>query len=136
MDLQAALEVASTCKQPPGKAKANEYLKRCRADMQMVGEQVNVEAKMPEFHWRAYLAYHPKANDIFKSPVKCFFAEAFPENDPNARKLVNNDRPNAGGLRVDFVVLREDGSCVRLHLGKHHDAKIVARCKSPSAKFN
>ena len=50
MDLQAALDAARTCKAPPGKAKANEYLKRCRADMKMVGERVNVEIEMPEFH--------------------------------------------------------------------------------------
>ena len=66
MDLQAALDAARTCKAPPGKAKANEYLKRCRADMKMVGERVDVEVKMPEFHWRAYVAYHPKATAIFK----------------------------------------------------------------------
>ena len=53
MDLQAALDAARTCKAPPGTAKANEYLKRCRADMKMVGERVDVEVKMPEFHWRA-----------------------------------------------------------------------------------
>ena len=54
-----------------------------------------------------------------------FWAEAFPEDDPNASKLVNKDRPNAGGLRVDFVVMREDGSYLRLHLGRHHDAQII-----------
>jgi hypothetical protein len=89
MDLPAALEVARMCKSVPGKAKANEYLKRCRADMQVVGERVDVEAEMPEFHWRAYLAHHPKATNIFKSPVESFWAEAFPEDDPNASKLVN-----------------------------------------------
>ena len=53
MDLYAAHHAARTYKAPPGKAKANEYLKRCRADMKMVGERVDVEVKMPEFHWRA-----------------------------------------------------------------------------------
>ena len=42
MDLQAALAVARLCKQPPGKAKANEYLKLCRERMRMAGEQVNI----------------------------------------------------------------------------------------------
>lgn len=124
MDLQAALDVARTCKQPPGKAKANECLKLCRLDMHEVGEIVEVEDAMPEFHWRAYLANHPQRHAIFKSAVTSFFAEAFPEVDPNASKLTNKDRPNAGGLRVDFVVLRESG-CVRLHPGKHRDAIIV-----------
>ena len=50
IDLHAALDAARTCTAPPGKAKANEYLKRCRADMKMVGERVDVEVKMPEFH--------------------------------------------------------------------------------------
>ena len=35
-------------KRRQAKAKANEYLKRCRADMKMVGERVDVEVKMPE----------------------------------------------------------------------------------------
>jgi hypothetical protein len=37
--------------------------------MENVGEQVDVEKVMPEFNWRAYLALHPKAEEIFKSPV-------------------------------------------------------------------
>ena len=101
MDLQAALAVARMCKQPPGKAKANEYLKLCREGMRMVGEQVDVEEQIPEFHWRAYLAYHPKANEIFKSPVLSFFAEAFPEVDPNASKLVNSFRPNCRRVQCE-----------------------------------
>ena len=31
----------------------------------------------------------------------------------------------AGGLRVDFAAQRSDGSCVRLHPGKQHDAHLV-----------
>ena len=81
---------------PPGRAKANEYLKRCRLDMKMVGEWVDVEVKMPEFHVRAYLAYHPKATDIFKARVKRFWAEALISASswwgPNAQLVYPNHR--------------------------------------------
>ena len=53
-----------------------------------------------------------------------FWAEAFPEDGPNAIKLVNKDGPHAGGLRIDFVGMREDGSYLRLHPGRHHDDQI------------
>ena len=53
-----------------------------------------------------------------------FWAEAFPEDDPNAIKLVNKGGPNAGGLRIDFVGMREDGSDLRLHPGIHHNDQI------------
>ena len=67
-----------------------------------------------------YLAHHPQASEIFRSPITAFRAEVFDEKYPNSGKM------GATPLRVDFVCIRADGSAVRLHPGKTTEAKIEA----------
>jgi hypothetical protein len=106
----------STPKAPPGKARANEALKECRDKLQNIpGRCIDVTAETC-LHWSAYLANHPEANKIFRSPITGFFAETFPERDPSGRHV---------GLRVDYVCMRADGSAVRLHPHKDKEAKVV-----------
>ena len=80
--------------------------------------------EIPDFHWTAYLSCYDHADDIFGSQgITDFFAEAFPEKDPNKKKLANLGLIT---LRVDFVVTRRGGSAVRLHPSERKEAAIAA----------
>ena len=124
LSLQDARNILSKCKAPPGKNVDNDVLNTCRKKLQEVGQQVHVNDEMPHFHWRAHLGGHDYADDIFGSQgITDFFAEVFPEKDPNKKKLANL---GLIALRVDFVCKRTDGSAVRLHPSERKKAAIVA----------
>ena len=124
LSLQDARNILSKCKAPPGKREAHEALNKCRKKLQEVGQQVHVNDEIPDFHGRAYLGGHDHAADIFASQgIPDFFAEAFPEKDPNKKKLASLGLIT---LRVDFVCKRTDGSAVRRHPSERKEAAIVA----------
>ena len=107
-------------KAPPRKTVAHDDLNTCRKKLQEVGQQVHVNNEILDSHWRAYLGGH----DIFGSQCTTdIFAAAFPEKDPNKKKLANLGLIT---LRVDFVVTRRGGSAVRLHPSERKEAAIVA----------
>ena len=125
LSLQDARNIWSKCRAPPGRRVAHDALNTCRKKLQEVGQQVHVNDEIPDFHWRAYLGGHDHADDIFGSQgITDFFAEAFPEKDPNKKKLANLGLIT---LRVDFVAVRQDSAAVRLHPSERKEAAIVAR---------
>jgi hypothetical protein len=117
LTLCEAKDAVCKCKAPPGRVQGNECLKACRDKIRSVGQVVNVKHEMRWFYWKAYLANHKYADVILNSPVTDFFAEAFPEREPNGSKLVGQCQ-----LRVDFVCTRVDGTSVRLHPNKAREA--------------
>ena len=85
LTIQEAKDIYRVCKDAPGKLTANNALNSCRKYLQQVGQKVDMSVAAPSFHWRAYLGGHDQAEAIFASAgITDFFAEAFPEKDPNA----------------------------------------------------
>ena len=121
---------AAACPVKPGKKEANALLKTCRFAIpygnEHVGQIVHLKDAGPEFCWQGWLAGQSQADDIFQSGagqvcvINCF-VEAFPEREPNSRKLPKDQ----SHLRVDIVRERSDGSAIRLHPSKTgKDARI------------
>ena len=81
----------------------------------IAGAYVDV-AELTSFNDIAYLAAHPEDQKISQSPITAFLAEVFPDKD-----LARADV----GLRVDFVVTRQDGSAVRLHSHQSKEAQVT-----------
>ena len=119
--LEMAMAQLRSTKEPPGKRRAHNFLKRCRELMPNVkGECIDVTDDRIGFgQWAVYLAHHPQAREIFRAPITAFHAEVFDEKDPNRGKMGNTP------LHVDFVCTRADGSAVRLHPGQSMEAQIV-----------
>ena len=79
------------------------------------GAYVDV-AELTSFNYIAYLAAHPQGAKIFRSPITAFLVQVFPEKDPSRADV---------GLRVDFVVMRQDGSAIRLHPHRSKEAQVT-----------
>jgi len=92
-------------------------LKMCREALHFPGAFIDVR-EHTAWHWPAYLAGHPEASKVFRSPVVDFIAEVFPEKDPSTC--------NPSCLRLDFVAIRKDGSAVRIHPHRHKKETKVA----------
>ena len=77
-------------KATPGKPGANAALKECRerlrspatAQVDEPGLRMIVTNEIFP-NWAAYLAVHPQAKEISRSPIKEFAAKVFPERDPS-----------------------------------------------------
>ncbi|MCP4242073.1 MAG: hypothetical protein GY772_16070, partial [bacterium] len=80
----------------------------------------------PAYAWRGYICGHRLARDIIGTGVTGFQARFLNALEPNRQSLALP--APYGQHRFDFVVLRRDGSAVRLHPGGSAETKpIVGR---------
>ena len=95
--------------------------KEARALLQQLTRQPEadvIDLEMIWENWQAYIAKHPKSEEIVGSGIVALKAKRIPNSsDPN----------NFGAKRLDFFVYRLDGSAARLHPGtkRTNDAAIV-----------